>query len=295
MRPVSAIVSVLLGAACCFFAGCFVGCGGTRGGSAAAGAKAGYEAANAAYASASASAKAASSSASARAVRCAVTAVREFPHDPSAYTQGLFFSDGVLYESTGQYGASTLRTVSLESGEVLSKAVLSDRFFGEGSVILDGSLYVLTWTEGQAFIYGPDLSYRRAVKYPREGWGLTTDGRRLIASDGSDRLYFMDKELNLLQVLQVRLDGRPARLLNELEWIDGRIWANVYLSDLIYVINPVGGLVERVLDCSGLLPDSLRTPDTDVLNGIAFNPADGRIYLTGKNWPRLYEVSVPEI
>ena len=282
MRPVSAIVSVLLGAACCFFAGCFVGCGGTRGGSAAAGARAH-----------DASTKGAS--ASSKAARCAVTAVREFPHDPSAYTQGLFFSDGVLYESTGQYGESSLRTVSLESGEVLAETLLGDRFFGEGSVILDGSLYVLTWTEGQAFIYGPDLSYRRAVKYPREGWGLTTDGRRLIASDGSDWLYFMDKELNLLQALQVRLDGRPARLLNELEWIDGRIWANVYLSDLIYVINPSNGLVERVLDCSGLLPDSLRTPDTDVLNGIAFNPADGRIYLTGKNWPRLYEVSVPAL
>ena len=138
------------------------------------------------------------------------------------------------------------------------------------------------------------LEYKSTWTYPREGWGLTTDGNNLVASDGSSTLYFMDGEFNVQRKVTVRMQGRPMRLLNELEYIDGKIWANVYTSDIILVINPADGNVEATIDCSGLLPKKLRKPDTDVLNGIAYNADDGKVYLTGKNWPRLYEVRIVE-
>lgn len=222
-------------------------------------------------------------------------AVREYPHDVHSYTQGLFFDSGIMYESTGQYGQSTFRKVEITTGKPLKKLDFSRKYFVEGSVMLDGSLYILTWTNRVAFVYdGGTLEYRSTWSYPREGWGLTTDGKELIASDGSADLYFMTKDFVLQRKVTVRLNGRPVRLLNELEYIGGKIWANVYTTDLIMVIDPLTGNVESVVDCSGLLPDSLRTADTDVLNGIAYNPEDGRIYLTGKNWPRLYEVRLVE-
>lgn len=216
--------------------------------------------------------------------------VSEYPHDPSAYTQGLFFHEGRLIESTGQYGASSLREVDLETGEVKTIRRFGRNFFAEGSVVFDGTLYVLTWQNHQLFAYDPvTLEYKSTYSYPREGWGLTTDGRSLIASDGSYNLYFLDEELKLTRTLKVTLNGRVQRYLNELEWIDGRIWANVYTTDTILVINPDTGVVEATLDCTGLLPRNLRTAGTDVLNGIALSE-DGKIYLTGKNWPRLYEI-----
>lgn len=221
--------------------------------------------------------------------------VREYPHDIHSYTQGLFFDSGIMYESTGQYGQSTFRKVDMTTGKAVRKLDFSRKYFVEGSVMLDGSLYILTWTNRVAFVYDAvTLEYRSTWSYPRDGWGLTTDGKELIASDGSADLYFMTKDFALQRKVTVRLNGRPVRLLNELEYIGGKIWANVYTTDLIMVIDPLSGNVEAVVDCSGLLPDSLRTADTDVLNGIAYNPEDGRIYLTGKNWPRLYEVRLVE-
>lgn len=221
-----------------------------------------------------------------------VKVVKEYPHRTDAYTQGLFFHEGILYETTGQYGESTIRTVDLESGEPSGMKKLSRKYFGEGSAILDGELYVLTWTNKVAFRYDPaSLSYKSTVGYPREGWGLTTDGKQLVASDGSAYLFFLDKDLKVLRKQQVTLNGRPLRNLNELEWIDGRIWANVYTTDSIVIIHPASGKVEGLIDCTGLLPDKLRTRQTDVLNGIAVDAA-GRIYLTGKNWPRLYQIEL---
>lgn len=218
--------------------------------------------------------------------------VKEYPHDEGAYTQGLFFHGGTLYETTGQYGTSTIRTVDLESGKPIVEKKLNRKYFGEGSVILNGNLYVLTWTNKVAFRYdGETLSYQNTLSYPREGWGLTTDGKQLIASDGSATLYFLDENLKTLKKLPVTLNGRPLRNLNELEWIDGKIWANVYLADMIVVINPKDGKVEAAVDCAGLLPAALRTANTDVLNGIAVDAA-GCIYITGKNWPRLYQIEL---
>ena len=223
--------------------------------------------------------------------RYTVKVVHEYPHDTKAYTQGLFFHDGVLYESTGQTGRSSFRIVDLESGKVLRKLDFARKYFGEGSVIFEGKMYMLTWTNKVAFVYdAATLEYEKTYSYPREGWGLTTDGNSLIASDGSANLYFLDGQFHLQRTLRVTLEGRPVRYLNELEWIDGRIWANVYTTDIIVIINPKTGVVEATVDCSGLLPSRLREPDTDVLNGIAVK--DGRIFLTGKNWPRLYEIEL---
>ncbi|MCD8207813.1 MAG: glutaminyl-peptide cyclotransferase [Bacteroidales bacterium] len=225
-----------------------------------------------------------------------VEVVKEYPHDTSAYTQGLFFHNGELYESTGQYGKSSLRKVDLATGKVLNRVNFSKKYFVEGSVILGDNLYLLTWTDKVAFIYGPDsLDYRATYSYPREGWGLTTDGKNLIASDGSSNLIFMKDDFTLLNKVAVKMSGRPQRLLNELEYIDGKVWANVYTTDLILIINPTTGEVEATIDASNLLPDKDKTPTAEVLNGIAYNPDNGKIYLTGKYWPRLYEVRLVEL
>ena len=224
-----------------------------------------------------------------------VEVVREYPHDVTSYTQGLFFHDGQMYESTGVAGESTFRKVDMATGKPLRKLEFADRYFVEGSVVFGDNIYILTWHNNVAFVYDINtLEYRSTWSYPREGWGLTTDGRSLIASDGSSTLYFMTPEFKMERQVTVKLQGRPMRLLNELEYIDGKIWANVYTSDMILIIDPATGKVEATVDCSGLLPESLRKPDTDVLNGIAYNPADGKLYLTGKNWPRLYEVEIVE-
>ena len=163
-------------------------------------------------------------------------------------------------------------------------------------MILGDRLYILTWTNKVIFVYDAEtLEYKATYTYPREGWGLTTDGEDLIATDGSSTVYFLNPQtLAVKRTIIVKADGRAMRGLNELEYIDGKIWANVYTSDMILIINPENGNVDGIVDASGLLPDSLRTPDTDVLNGIACNPADGKIYLTGKNWPKLYEIRLVE-
>ena len=183
----------------------------------------------------------------------------------------------------------------MATGKPLYRLDFDEKYFIEGSVIFGDNLYVLTWDTNMAFVYdAKTFSYKYAYNYPREGWGITTDGNSLITSDGSSFLYFMDADMKLEKKIQVTVDSKPLRWLNELEYIDGKIWANVYTYDEIVIIDPSNGKVEGVIDCTGLLPDELRTYDTDVLNGIAYNPEDGKIYLTGKNWPKLYEVKLVE-
>jgi glutamine cyclotransferase len=224
-----------------------------------------------------------------------VKVVKEYPHDTNSYTQGLFFYKGDMYESTGQYGSSTFRKVDLATGEPIEKLDFNRKYFVEGSVVLGDNLYILTWESRVAFVYdAKTLEYKSTYSYPREGWGLTTDGKELIASDGSSKLYFLDGNYKLQRAVDVKLDGRPVRNLNELEYIDGKVWANVYTTDLIVIINPSTGAVEATVDCTGLLPAKLREPRTDVLNGIAIDPATGKIYLTGKYWKRLYEIELVE-
>lgn len=231
-------------------------------------------------------------SCSAKVERYKIEVVKAYPHDTGSYTQGLFWHDGSLYESTGLNGKSTFRKVDLQSGQALTKLPFNRKYFVEGSVILGDKLYILTWTNKVVFIYDANtLEYRSTYSYPREGWGLTTDGKSLISSDGSSRIYFLTPELKFERSINVTLNGRAVRYLNELEWIDRRIWANVYTTDTIVIINPDTGIVEATVDCEGLLPERLRTSDTDVLNGIAVD-SEGRIFLTGKNWPELYEVKL---
>lgn len=225
-------------------------------------------------------------------------AVNTYRHDTGAYTQGLFFWNGKLYESTGEYGKSTVRMVDLASGRVLLKSALGRRYFGEGSCVVDGQMYVLTWQNNVAFVYDPQtLTLKKTLSYPREGWGLAAlpekergkyGGAVMVASDGSANIYYLDRNLRTLKTIPVSLGGRQIRLLNELEWIDGRIWANIYTTDFIVVIDPASGRITDRIDCSELIPQSKRTPSMDVLNGIACK--DGRIYLTGKDWPSLFEI-----
>lgn len=221
--------------------------------------------------------------------------VDHFPHDTESYTQGLFFHKGQMYETTGLNGKSTLRKVDINTGKPLKRIDFDKKYFVEGSVVFKDNLYILTWESRVAFIYGADsLNYKSTWSYPREGWGITTDGKQLIASDGSATLFFMDENFALQRRVNVKYEDRPVRWLNELEYIDGKIWANVYTTDEIVIINPKDGKVTGIVDCRGLLPKELYTSQTDVLNGIAYDPASGKIYLTGKNWPKLYEVRLVE-
>ena len=198
-----------------------------------------------------------------------IASKEEIRHDLSAYTQGLFFHDGKLYESTGQYGESSFREVDPATGKVLRKESLPQEYFGEGSCVLDGRAYILTWYEQTCLVYDiASFTKLAELPYQGQGWGLTTDGRSLIMSDGSSVLSF------------------------ELEYIGGEIWANVYGLDEIFIIDPVSGQVAGRVDCRGLLDAEYRTRAVDVLNGIAWNPADSTLYLTGKYWPRMYKVTI---
>jgi glutaminyl-peptide cyclotransferase len=221
-----------------------------------------------------------------------VRVLASYPHDPGAYTQGLLWHQGALYESTGQYGHSRLRRVDLGSGEILAERALPDEVFGEGLARVEDRLVQLSWKAGRAWSY--DLAGFALLgewSYSGEGWGLCFDGARLWMSDGSDRLLQRDPiTFDPLSELRVTLEGRPAALLNELECAEGWIYANVYQSDWILRIDPSTGEVRGLIDASGLLVASERE-GVDVLNGIAYNPDKEVFYLTGKYWPRLFEVS----
>ena len=218
--------------------------------------------------------------------------INTYPHDPAAFTQGLVIRDGVLLESTGKNPVS-VRRVRLEDGQVLQQRQLDPRYFGEGLTELNGTIYSLTWHDGLAFMWDAnDLSPKGQFEYEGEGWGLTHDGQRLILSDGTPRLRFFDPAtLKETGAVTVTLNGRPLNMLNELEWIDGEVWANVWQSPFIVRINPTNGQVTGIIDLRGLLPDGLvANPFDDVLNGIAWDEASRRLFVTGKNWPFLYEI-----
>jgi glutamine cyclotransferase len=221
-----------------------------------------------------------------------VEIVRRFPHDPQAYCQGLLFHEGFLYEGTGTYGQSSLRKVELQTGRVLQRHELPDRLFGEGIALWDQRIYQLTWKSMQAIVY--DLQTFRQVKrlpYRGEGWGLTSDGQHLIMSDGTDTLRFMDPEtLEVVRRLTVRDGRRRIRNLNELEYVDGLIYANVWQYDRIAKIHPRTGRVVAWLDLSHLYPAARRTDVDQVLNGIAYDSQSERLFVTGKNWPELFEI-----
>ena len=222
--------------------------------------------------------------------------VKSYPHDVKAYTQGLFFHNGSLYETTGQYGQSSLRKVDLTTGRVLQTTTFERKYFAEGSCVFNNRIYVLTWKEQTCFVF--DIANFRQIGtlyYATEGWGLNTDGKYLIMSDGSERLYFMNPD-NFAEIRRITVSNNKGvvRYLNELEYINGEIWANVYNEDYIVRIDPANGNVISIVNLQGILPRNLRTATTDVMNGIAYDAENKRILVTGKNWPRLFEITVSE-
>lgn len=222
--------------------------------------------------------------------------IATFPHDPESFTQGLVFADGQFYESTGLEGESTLRRVEISTGKTLQRYDVPAQYFAEGLALIGDELLQLTWKHQLGFVYDrATFKQKRTFPYTGEGWGIAYDAANgLVMSNGSDTLTFLDaKTLAPVRSIRVRDAGKPIRDLNELEWIEGEIWANVWYTDRIARISPRTGEVNAWVDLSALWPVSQRPQSRDqVLNGIAYDKATRRIYVTGKKWPRLYQIVV---
>ena len=219
--------------------------------------------------------------------------VHTYPHDTSAFTEGLFYLDGFLYESTGIEGQSSIRKVRLETGEVVQRFDIPPQYFGEGMVNWKDRLIQLTYTTQVGFVY--DLAgfrLERQFEYSGEGWALTQDGKRIIMSDGTPEIRFWDPDtLRETGRITVMYQGQPLKNVNELEWVNGEIYANVWKTKLIVRINPSSGQVAGVIDLNGLLSRADITPGhTDVMNGIAYDAQGGRLFVTGKYWPKIFEI-----
>jgi glutaminyl-peptide cyclotransferase len=219
--------------------------------------------------------------------------VRTYPHDPKAFTQGLQYLDGFLYEGTGQYGESSIRKVRPETGEVLQKRDVPAEHFGEGITIWKNDLIELTWQSHLAFVYDrATFEPRKRFSYSGEGWGLTQDGENIIMSDGTSQLRILEPETFVeKRRIEVTAGGVPLRNLNELEFVKGEIYANVWQTDTIACIAPASGRVTGFIDLTGLLTPAERA-HTDVLNGIAYDAEHDRLFVTGKWWPKLFEIRV---
>ena len=217
-----------------------------------------------------------------------------YPHDPTAFTQGLAYASGQLFEGTGNYGRSSLRRVDLTTGHVDQEIRLAPHLFGEGVTVWQGRLIQLTWREHLGLIYGvPDLDRQDSFGYSGEGWGITHDGQQWFLSDGTPMLRVLNPvSRQVVRRILVQDAGQPIAALNELEWINGEIWANVWKTDRIVRIAPDSGRVIAWVDLRGLCPASMRPNAEAVLNGIAYDAEHGRLFVTGKDWPRLYQIEV---
>jgi glutaminyl-peptide cyclotransferase len=220
--------------------------------------------------------------------------VNTYPHDRNAFTEGLVFEDGVLYEGTGLYGNSSLRRVDLETGAILQIYELPDQFFGEGITIYGNEIIQLTWQSNVGFVYDKNsFELLQEFNYSTEGWGITHDGTRLIMSDGTSTLHFLDPQtFDEIGQLNVSDDSGPVTRLNELEYIRGEIYANVWQTDLVARIAPETGRVIGWIDLAGLLTAEDRSQPVDVLNGIAYDAETDRLFVTGKLWPKLFEIKL---
>lgn len=222
-----------------------------------------------------------------------VEVVHTYPHDPSAFTEGLFYLNGFFYESTGLEGHSSIRKVRVETGEVVQKVDIQPEYFGEGIVNWQGELISLTWKSEVGFVFDlATLKRRKEFHYHGEGWALTQDGQQLIMSDGTPELRFINpKTLMETKRIQVTLEGRPLHNVNELEWVKGEIYANVWETNSIIRIDPKDGHILGIVNLAGLLSpaDQVSGPDS-VLNGIAYDAKGDRLFVTGKNWPKLFEI-----
>jgi len=225
-------------------------------------------------------------------VRYTYEVVAVWPHDRSAFTQGLVFRNGVFLESTGLNGESTLREVEVATGRVLKQVRLSHEYFAEGLAVVGPRAFQLTWQNHKVMVYDVETFQRSGeFAYAGEGWGLATDGQQLILSDGTSRIRFLDPEtFAVVRTIDVVMAGRPLSQLNELEYINGEIFANVWQTDLVVRIDPTSGLIRGVIDFAGLLSPLDRRRDTDVLNGIAYDASTDRLFVTGKRWPSVFEV-----
>ena len=217
------------------------------------------------------------------------------PLDRANFVQGLQILDGHLYVSNGNYGVSTLRRYQFSDGKLLTERPVDPRLFAEGMTVLENRIYQLTWKSGLVLVYDKDtLAGIEYFRIPGEGWGLTHNGEQLIYSDGSHRLHYLSPEAKaVIRSIEVKENGLPVSKLNELEWIDGQIWANVWTTDRIVIIDPESGEVTASVNLQGILPlEERREGSTDVLNGIARDPDDGSIWVTGKRWPWLYQIEL---
>jgi len=222
--------------------------------------------------------------------------VRQLPHDPSAYTQGLDYEQDRLWESTGLYGQSTVREVDPAAGRILRSIKTGDAYFGEGLTWHRDMIWVLTWREGNVFVFDPvTLEPKKTFPFEGEGWGLTSDGTRLIRSDGTSTLSLhRDSDFSVIKKIAVTEKGRPVNNLNELEFVNGDIYANVYMTDRIVRIDASSGEVTGSLDLTGLRPLLPRPQQAEVLNGIAYRAGDGTFFVTGKYWPLIFELRIRE-
>jgi len=223
-----------------------------------------------------------------------VRVVASYPHDPNAFSQGLVITDGVLYEGTGTFGESSLRRVDLKTGKVEQHVPLNQEYFGEGITVVGDKIYQLTWKNRLGIVYDREtMTPASSFRYSGEGWGLTTDGKELILSDGTATLRFLSLEtLDVVRRVQVRTASGPVEQLNELEYVDGEIYANIWYSDRIARISPKTGQVLGWIDLSSLYPARQRPSREHVLNGIAYDAQTKQLFVTGKNWPKLYQVEV---
>lgn len=222
--------------------------------------------------------------------------IHTYPHNRDAFTQGLVYDNDVLYEGTGQETGSTLREVALETGKVIRQLNLDDSLFGEGITLYHDRIYQVTWKNKIGFVYNKsDFKLINKIYYQTEGWGLTTIDDKIVMSDGTNILYFFEPEMfTIVKRIEVYDNEKKVDQLNEIEYINGEIWANIWMTDLIARIDPVSGKVLAYIDLKGILPKSDRDAETDVLNGIAYDNQGKRIFVTGKRWPKLFEIKVME-
>jgi glutaminyl-peptide cyclotransferase len=224
------------------------------------------------------------------------TILETYPHDPQAYTQGLEFNNDTLYESTGQYSLSTLRKTEYTTGEVLQQVAIGNQYFGEGLTVLGDKVFQLTWKSDLGFIYNKD-TFKKTGTFvygkSKQGWGMCNDGENIYKSDGTERIWTLDKEtLAEQKFIEVYTNKSKIDTINELEWVEDKIYANVYRKDAIAIVNPTSGAVEGVINLKGLKDRVTQTTTLDVLNGIAYKGEPNILYVTGKNWDKLFKIEV---
>lgn len=221
--------------------------------------------------------------------------INTYPHDEKAFTQGLIFHDGYIYEGTGLHGRSSIRKVDVKTGKVLKQTNIPDKYFGEGITIFNSKIYQITWKSKTGFIYDTkSFEQTGSFTYPTQGWGITHNNRNLIISDGSSNLYFLDPDSFKIKRILIAKTGEGVKIknLNELEYVDGKVYANIWQTNKIAIINEETGLLEDLIDLSKLKDQIKSDKKIDVLNGIAYNPENGHFYFTGKLWPKMFEVKL---